>query len=312
MLLPVETEWLVPGWLPAGKLTVIFGEPGIGKSMLTLDIAAKLSRGELTPFSTAAQEPCKTLILSSEDNVAATIKPRLAAAGAANYMVLACQDGGLNIFPDYLESILTDYPSSLVIVDPLAAYLNRLDISNEQQMRRLLTSLAKLAEKTKTTFLFVLHQSKRGAGVDLMRCAGSMAIIAAARSVLAVARDPFDPKLRILIHAKSNLCSRSEPKRFHLEGSGLETKIGWDGDLECTNAGHLLSSNAATDSVLYSAIRFLKETLQPGPMPSRELQEIALAQGISLSAYNRARSHVTRSTRMGGLGADGEWITHLR
>jgi hypothetical protein len=129
---------------------------------------------------------------------------------------------------------------------------------------------------------------------------------------MAIARDPDDRSSRILVHVKSNLSARSAPMRFHLHEDGLRTKIVWDGIATGVAADSLLAARPEADGALTAATLFLKEALEPGPMPSRELEELAMAQGIAKATYDRARVQVTRATRVGGVGAEGAWITSLK
>ena len=120
-----------------------------------------------------------------------------------------------------------------------------------------------------------------------------------------------NPDARILVHVKSNLCARLAPLRFHFSGENNRTRIVWDGPAQGIPAHHALS--AADDMIgpLADALSFLRETLGAGPIPSQELLELAVEQGISKATYNRARARITRAVRVGG-GAEGAWITSLR
>jgi len=348
MLLPVDVKWLIPGWLPAGKVSVLFGEPGVGKSMLALEIVARLSTGRPMPqfdpphshsmpntqypipntnsLSPACPEgtggspsppvPCdrprRSLLLCAEDGAASTVKPRLEAAGAECSSVHIFQDGGHNAFPDHLHEHILDCDPALVVIDPLTAYLDRLDLHSDQHMRRLFTILTAVAGLTGAAILLIHHQNRRSGGAAVLRCAGSTAIAACARSVMAVARDPEDASSRILVHVKANLCPRAPSLRFHLHEDGPHTRIAWDGIAEGASADSLLGARQDLDGALLTAALFLKETLASGPMPSRELEELATAQGIAMATYNRARAQITRASRVGGVGSEGAWITSLR
>jgi hypothetical protein len=290
----------------------MFGEPGVGKSLLALDIVARLSSGRPMAQSSEARPPCNVLLLCAEDGAADTIKPRLEAAGADCSRVHVFQDGGHSAFPDSLHQYIVDCAPALVVVDPLTAYLNRLDLHSDKHMRRLFTILSAIAGVNGVSFLLIHHQNKRSTGSALLRCAGSTAIVAAARSVMAVARDPNDSGSRILVHVKGNLSARPASLRFHVDESGPKTKIAWDGVAEGVVADRLLAARQEPDSALMAALNFLKETLAPGPLPSRELEDLAMAQGITKATYDRARVQVTSASRVGGVGAEGAWVTSLR
>jgi hypothetical protein len=129
---------------------------------------------------------------------------------------------------------------------------------------------------------------------------------------MAVARDPEDDASRILVHVKANLCLRSAPLRFHVEEGGPNARIAWDGIAAAVAADRLMDARPQQDGALIAATNFLKEALEPGPMPSRELEELAAAQGITRTTYDRARFHVARACRIGGVGAEGAWVTSLK
>jgi archaellum biogenesis ATPase FlaH len=318
-----EISWLMQDWIPTGKVSVLFGEPGLGKSLVTLDIAARLTTKSAhnwadlgaAPLRDLHRTPKTVLLFSMEDNASDTIRPRLEAAGADLSRIHLFPNGGLQQFLDHrsLISLIRQVTASLVIVDPLSAYLGSRYISSDQQIRNLFAHLADIAQLTGATFLIVHHPNKSRSGVAVMRTAGSLAVTAAARSVMLIARDPEDPSSRILAVVKGNLGPPPPARRFHFvqEPGVRQPHIIWDGVAETVTADTLFNKAGREDRAQTSAERFLRETLANGPIPSKELEEHALAQGYSRSVLARAKMSITHSTRTGGIGAAGAWQTSL-
>ena len=338
-LRPEEVSWLIQDWIPSAKVSVLFGEPGLGKSLLTLDIAARLTPGRPMPIvaqaspdlaisqlpsdptdgakrllpNTEDRTPKTVLLFSMEDNASDTIRPRLEAAGADLSRIHLFPDGGLRQFLDHrsLISLIRQVSASLVIADPLSAYLGSRYISSDQQIRNLFADMAAIARYSGATFLIVHHPNKSRSGAAVMRSAGSLAVTAAARSVTLIAGDPEDPSSRILAVVKGNLGPPPPARRFHFvqEPGAPQPNVIWDGVAETVTADRLLNGASREDRAQISAERFLRATLADGPMASKELEEHALAQGYSRGVFARAKMAITHSTRTGGIGAAGAWIT---
>ena len=207
---PEKVEWFWQGRIPRGKLTVVDGDPGTGKSTLTLDLTARASRGMAMPTGNGEREPVGVVILSGEDGLADTIVPRLLAAGADLDRILALTEvpilsgGGSRppVLPDDLDLIrqaIGRVQASLVVIDPLMAFLTSDTNSHrDQDIRRVLFQVAALAEETGVAVVVVRHLNKSNTGPALYRGGGSIGIIGAARSGLLVAVDPDDEERRVL------------------------------------------------------------------------------------------------------------------
>src|ERR687890_334782 len=217
---PEQVEWLWPGRLPLGKLSVLDGDPGLGKSVLTLDVAARVSAGLELPDGQRC-EPAGVVLLSAEDGLADTVRPRLDAAGADTQRVVALSsvpDGkterSLSIPEDLpaLERAIRRVEASLVVVDPVMAFLSgNTNSHKDQDVRRALAPLAKLAERTGAAILIVRHLNKASGGETTHRGGGSIGIIGAARSGLVVAEDPEDPEWRGLFAHKNKPPTAAPP-----------------------------------------------------------------------------------------------------
>jgi RecA-family ATPase len=223
---PERVEWLWPGRLPLGKLAVLDGDPGLGKSVVTLDVAARVSAGRELPDG----RPCESagvVLLSAEDGLGDTIRPRLDAAGADSERIFALSTvveakGGervISLTKDLavIDRAIERVGAGLVVVDPLMAFLSeKTDSYKDQDIRRALAPLAALAERTRAAILIVRHLTKAAGGNTLYRGGGSIAIIGAARSGLVIAQDPEDSERRILAANKHNLSRPASSLAFRI------------------------------------------------------------------------------------------------
>ncbi len=203
---PEHISWLWPGRLPAGKLVVLDGDPGAGKSTLTLDFAARVSTGSPWPDRT----PCPAgdvLLLSAEDGLADTIRPRLDAAGAdpsrvhaLTEVITAGDDGELRSRPPVIpgdlhlaEQVITEHGVRLAVIDVLMAYLSgEVNAHKDQDVRRALHQMSGLAERTGCCILVIRHLNKSGGPNALYRGGGSIGIVGAARAAFIAVADPED------------------------------------------------------------------------------------------------------------------------
>ncbi len=215
-----EITWLWEKRIPMGKITVLDGDPGMGKSLIAAHIAACVSTGRPMPDGTPGKQG-GVILIAPEDSPEDTLKPRLEAAGGDPSQVLLLntvedldakrrkifdRPFSLSQDLDLLEKAIKRMQAVLVIIDPLMAVLgNTIDSSRDQSVREVFTPLAQLAERTGCAILMIRHLSRGSAGHPLYRGAGSLGIIAAARSGLIVAPDPSDEKRRILAPTKHNL-----------------------------------------------------------------------------------------------------------
>lgn len=224
-------DWLWPGYIPFGKLTILDGDPKLGKSTLMLDIAARVSRGQVMPPALASGRatPADVLILSAEDDAGDTIGPRLDAAGADGQRVHEVRVDGVLAFPDHVDALreaISETRARLVIIDPFVSYVSdKLSVNSDQEVRRALVPLAMLADETSAAIVLVRHLRKSG-GSAIQRGGGSIGIAGQARSVLAVSRDPDEPERRLLSVIGGNVGPESESPTlaFRVES--------WTGSLE--------------------------------------------------------------------------------
>lgn len=313
---PERVEWLWESRIPLGKLTILDGDPGLGKSSLSLDIAARVSRGLPMPGSAGRVSPSGVVLLSAEDDLADTIRPRLDAAGADVSRILA-----LRVVPDgederppsipgdlgYVSWAIERVDARLVVIDPLMAFLGgEVDGHKDQSVRRALHRLAALAEDHHVAIVVVRHLNKAVGGNPLYRGGGSIGIIGAARSGLLVGRDPDDESRRVLATTKCNLAREAESLSFHLEQHEGVSRVVWDG-VSAHDAGCLLAEQDGDQSALDEAKEIVADILANGPVPSADLRRRALNEGVSERTMRRARGALGAVKRKGGMKGGWTW-----
>jgi hypothetical protein len=323
---PEKVTWLWPSWLALGKLALVDGDPGLGKSAMTLDLAARVSAGKTLPDG-AECEAGGVVLLSAEDGLADTIRPRLDAAGADTSKILSLatvfdEDGHdrlLSIPEDLglIEQGIRRVGARLVIVDPLMAFLSgNTNNHRDQDVRRALAPLAGLAERTGAAVLVVRHLNKAAANNPLYRGGGSIGIIGAARMAFVVGKDPQDEDWRVLASTKNNLAMPPRSLMFILEeAEGGAVRINWLGDTD-VSAKDLLGTSQDQEhtDARGEAVEFLSDVLANGPLPSTDVIEEAEDAGIAEKTLRRAKKLLGvvayREGEAGRRGA-GHWLWKL-
>lgn len=308
-------QWLWKPWLPEGKLCMIDGDPGQGKSYMTLDIAARLSRGESFPDGSAGPgRPVTTLLISCEDGLRDTVLPRLQAMDA-DLKFIRCYQGErrgghpirLPVLPedlDNLEAIIVESRAKLVIIDPLMAFLSAsINSISDQSVRQVMTPLAALAEKLAVTIVFVRHLNKSNGTQAIYRGGGSIGIIAAMRTAMLIARHPYDREQRVLAMVKCNLGKEPASLGFRLVPSSRNpdgTEIKWLGPVEL-QANDLVGDVKET----MSPKEWLKVALAGGPRLATDVQQEGTDLGYSEATLNRAKASLGIAARK-RKGKDGK------
>ena len=300
-----RVSWLWDGRIPLGKLTVLDGDPGQGKSTLAFDLAARVSTGWAMPDGSGGSEPGGVVILSAEDGLGDTIRPRLEAAGAELDRIVALpdcpdKDGQGDhppVLPDdleWIEQAIQRVNAKLVIIDPLMAYLSGTTNSHrDQDIRRVLARMAALAEETGAAILVIRHLNKSTGGNALYRGGGSIGIIGAARSGLLVARDPEqeqDGERRVLASTKSNLGPKPESLSFHLEQAANDaSRVVWDGVSSHDANALLAQADDGERGAVEEAKEVLISILADGRIQADEVKKQYRQAGISDASARRAK-----------------------
>lgn len=316
-------DWLWHNRIPLGKITLLAGDPGLGKSMLSLSIAATVSRGGDWPDASEFDGPAqagKVLLIGAEDGLADTIRPRLDAAGADVANVLALEgvrsfDGQgkptitpLNLrenLPTIARALEQEPEIRLIVIDPISAFLGQTDSHSNAEVRALLHPLSELATAHRVALLLVAHLNKgTNSSKAVYRLNGSLAFPAAARVVWLVCRDQADAQRRLFLPVKNNLADDQKGLAFQIEAG----RVVWEaGPVEQTADDAMSEPDRANKCD--EAQEWLRELLTAGPMTVGEVEAEAEGAGIAKRTLRRAREEL--GIRPYKAGYQGAWLWAL-
>ncbi len=283
-----EVSWLWFPFIPYGKLTIIQGDPGDGKTTLVLNIAAWLSKGEGLDSEMKLSEPVNVIYQSAEDGLADTVKPRLELAGAdcERILVIDEKENSLSMVDERLERAIVQTKARMLILDPIQAYLGGgMDMNRANEARDMTKKLGALAEKYQCAIVLIGHMNKAAGNKAAYRGMGSIDFFAVARSVLLVGRVEGEPNIRAVVQIKNNLAVFGHPKAFALSEDGFQ----WLGDYEIT-ADEVLGGIAPKANKMEQAKRLLRElALTSDAIQSNEIFDMADEQGISKRTLENAK-----------------------
>ena len=291
-----EIEWLWYPFIPYGKLTIIQGDPGDGKTTLALNIAAKLSKGESLDEEMKISEPINIIYQTAEDGLADTVKPRLELADADCDRILVVDESSeaLSMADERLEKAIKLTNAKLLILDPIQAYLGAgTDINRANEARGMTKKLGALAEKYKCAVLLIGHMNKASGIKASYRGIGSIDFFAVARSVLLVGRIEGEESLRAVVQIKNNLAAFGNSKAFELSEEGFR----WIGDYDIS-ANEVLGGIAPKANKLDQAKRLLLELAEgTNRMQSKDIFEIAKEEEISKRTLENAKRELNISAK---------------
>ena len=317
-------RWLWLNRIPLGKLVLFVGHPGLGKSFVSLDIAARLSNGRTWPDGSCNGATAKTIVFSAEDAADDTIKPRLTALGARqDNIVIVKRMREMNKSGDvvrrsfnlscdlpHLEKALNRYSDAkLVVIDPISAYMARIDTHKNAEVRtEILDPLAELAERRGVTILAITHFNKGGSGNGLERVSGSVAFPAAARVVWGFSRDPENLSKRLMLFGKSNVGPDMPGLAFQIaEDQDGRPMLQWiSGDVNENLIDVLCreqdSQRDSTSTKLEHATKLIRILLADGPRLAVEIHKSLSDLGISERTIWRARRQLGVEITRAGFG----------
>ena len=295
-----KIDWLLYPFIPFGKVTIVQGDPGEGKTTMVLQIIAKLTKGEAVLPSdsdesdleekTMALEPVNVIYQTAEDGLGDTIKPRLLSAGADCSRVMVIDDGdqALTMMDARLEEAIIQTKARLVVLDPIQGFLGAdVDMHRANEIRPLMKRVALLAEKYHCAIILIGHMNKNSNGKSSYRGLGSIDFQAAARSVLIVGRIKDEPEIRVVCHVKSSLAPEGKSIAFRLD---KDTGFEWIGEYDIS-ADDLLSGDNRGQKIR-SAKEFLKEVLASGSVAQTKVAEEAESRGIKKKTLWNAKKEL--------------------
>ncbi len=327
---PEKIDWLWKERIARGKLTVLAGDPGLGKSFVKLDIAARISKGLAWPDTPdETHKPGGVVLLSAEDGIADTIRPRLDAAGADVSRIVAIEavserersgkararSFDLTSDIETLEHAVREVDNcKLVIIDPITAYLGATDSHKNGEIRGLLAPLSAFAEKHDVAVLMVSHLNKNTGGAAIYRTMGSLAFTAAARAAWIVIKDDNDQRRRLVLPIKNNIAPDTGGLAYSIvPGDNDQPTIEWESDQVQANADEILSHQQATSEggALEEAKQWLLDVLSDGPLPAADIKQAAKRDGVASRTLIRAKYSLGVAADREGYASDGRWLWAL-
>jgi hypothetical protein len=307
---PLQTLWPRVLWI--GKPTLLVGDPGLGKSLITADITARVTTGNDWPCQTrSVADPANVVLLSAEDDVADTIRPRLEAAGADLKRVFTL-DGirddksgdpsrvGWVSLAKHLPIVaktVRQQKARLLVVDPISAYLGTIDSHRNSEVRAILAELGQLASDVGCAVLCVSHLNKGGEGSNAVyRVSGSLAFVAAARSVYAIAKDPDDPEHRLMLPIKVNLAGDMHGLGYKIDADDENCPyVEWDAEpVENERIDEILHPprDRAKKKQEAEIEEWLRGKLKKGVVPSKRIFNQASERNYSERAVRRVLGEI--------------------
>ena len=303
-------EWLWKPYIPFGKVTIIQGNPGEGKTTLALCLCAACTNRKPFPLM-PEHEPFNVLYQTAEDGLGDTVKPRLMEAEADLDRVLVIDESKqeLSLSDERIEKAIRQNGARLIILDPIQAYVGeKTDMNKANEIRPIFRRLAEVAERTACAVILIGHLNKAAGGQSAYRGLGSIDFRAAARSVLLIGRVKREPNIRVIVHDKSSLAPEGKPMAFCLDP---ETGFEWVGEYDIT-ADELLSGaggNTATKTEQAETL-ILDLLADENEMTSEEVMKAAAEVGISERTLKTARRNL--ETRIEVKRRGNQWYYRLK
>lgn len=323
---PEPVKWLWPGYIPSGKITIIDGDPGLGKSTIALGLIARVTTGRAMPDDTPCPHQGGAVLMALEDGLADTLRPRLEAVGADLSKVASLQNvpdnEGKPRFPtlediDGIRQACVSAKARILLIDPLMAHWHgKTDSHRDQDVRRALTPLAKLAEELDLAVIVIRHLAKGDGRKAIYKGGGSIGIIGQARSAYLVARDPADESLRVFACVKNNLTVEPPALSFRLEKAVISSG---DGDIETSTIEWVGTSTHSADALLAvpsdpeektafeEAKDFLRDILVSGPVVYKDIEKQARQAGIADRTLKRAKKLLGVISQKKEFASGWEW-----
>jgi hypothetical protein len=326
---PREVEWLWAGRVPMGMLTMFAGDPKLGKSFVTLAMAAALSRGQPLTQSKLPNRPGSTILMSAEDDPARTIVSRLKAAGADLAKIHILESVVLADGAEKLLSLRADVDAiknaavrlgecRLIVIDPVSAYLRGVDDNRNAVLRGVLSPLKNLAERLSVAIVLVSHLTKGGSANGKHRVLGSIAYVGACRANHLFAPDPDDPTGRrvLMLDNGGNVASPAPTLSYLIEDRGAGPAVVWSDEMVPITVEEALRPRSPLDpeddsEEARECELWLRSFLESGPRPSVDVIKGASEAGYSRFQLRRAKHRIKAVAQRRGFQHDAQWIWGL-
>ena len=303
-----EVDWLWYPYIPFGKLTIVQGNPGEGKTFFAMQLAAACTNQKFLP-DMEPFEPFNMIFQTAEDGLGDTVKPRLISSGADLKRVLVIDDteNPLSLADDRIEKAIRENNAKLMVIDPLQAFLGaNVDMNRANEVRPIFRKLADIAQSTGCAIVMIGHLNKASGTQSTYRGLGSIDIAAVVRSILFVGKVKDDPTTRVIVHEKSSLASPGQALAFSL---GDQKGFRWIGAYDIS-AEDLLAGGEGTKAELKQeqAVKLIYELLSDGREVSvAEINKEAIERGISERTVRLARNSMKDKLESERRGKDW-WI----
>lgn len=326
---PEQISWLWPGRIALGKLTLITGNPGLGKSLILVDLMARVSRGGTWPVDSGPCPLGDVILLSAEDDIADTIRPRLDAAKAdvtrchiLRMVKVKNRDGqpaerlfDLSQDLKVLDEVIKNKPNvRAVLIDPVSSYLGDNDDNSNGEIRGLLAPLGRLAAVHKVAVILVSHNNKQAGQRAIHRAMGSVAFVAASRAAYLVVQDEGDRQRRLFLPTKNNLGPDSGGLAYRVEAPDGVPVIDWEPDPVDISADEALACDADPDMDHHDATAWLKDLVEATTekeMAVKVIETAAKSAGFSMKTLRRVRSKAGLKVIRKGFGPGGYSVWSL-
>lgn len=284
-----QIDWLWYPYIPYGKITIIQGDPGEGKTTFILSLIAEMSNGGTLPFTNTPVEGV-SIYQNTEDDIADTIKPRLDIHKAnCQRICFIDKDEGLTLDDDSIEEAIKASGARLLVLDPIQSFVGEnVDMNRANSIRPRMKKLKEMAERTGCAVVLIGHLNKNSGNKTNYRGLGSIDIPAAARSVLLVGKLDDQPNVRAVAQMKNNLAPIGKTLLFELK----KGKVSWISESNMTADDLATGINPYSNTKEEHAMNLIRELLSEGAMPAKELYAIAGEQDIGERTLNMAKRNL--------------------